>query len=111
MLRSAYFDDFKSGPKVLFWGDGAEIAKLSGWLRAASSGQELLGLRSFTNAVDAKEIVIRPAAVSTGMRAKGAFLDWGLNSEAMLEFAGLIDGLAETDKPSHQYLETALTAK
>lgn len=33
MLRYAFFPDFKSGPKLLLWGDNADMAALSAFLR------------------------------------------------------------------------------
>ena len=105
MLRSAYFDDFKDGPKVLFWGDGTAMRKLADLLRAGSIGKERLSLDSFSDAVDRKSIVIEPASRSFGMQPQGEYFRWRLDSETMLEFAELVDVLAESNEPGHQYLE------
>jgi hypothetical protein len=105
MLRSGYFDDFKSGPKVLLWGDREAMQKLAALLRAASIGHGPLGLDSFSEAVDGRSIVIEPTSRSYGMISQDGWFRWGLDPETSSQFAEMIDVLAEVKEPGHQYLE------
>jgi hypothetical protein len=50
-LRSAYFQDFKDGPKGLFWGDAKAMSDLADLLRASSVGTGPLTLGSFSEAI------------------------------------------------------------
>jgi hypothetical protein len=68
MLRSAYFPDFKGGPKVLFWGDANAMHQLANLLNASSVGTGPLVLNSFITAVDGNTITIRTAYACLGMR-------------------------------------------
>ncbi len=105
MLRSAYFDDFKDGPKVLFWGDGEAMRELADLPRAGSIGKELVSLDSFSEPIDRRSIVIELASRSFGMRPRGEYFRWGLDSETMLEFAQMVEALADASEAGHQYLE------
>jgi len=105
ILRSAYFHNFKGGPKVLFWGDAEAMSKLSNLLRASSIGTGPLSLGSFSEAADRKAIVIHSVSRSVGMRVSGSGFEWGLDTETMISFADMVDVLAESKQPGHQYLE------
>jgi hypothetical protein len=105
MLRTAYFEDFKDGPKVLLWGNRRDMQSLANLLRASSVGTGPLGLDSISNAVDGKPIVIETMTPARGLQPRGYGFEWSLNPETMNVFAELVDKLAESDQPGHQYLE------
>ena len=105
ILRSAYFQDFKDGPKVLFWGDTKAMRDLAGLLNASSVGTEPLALGSFSDAVDRKTIVILPTSPTVGMRFRDSRFEWCLDPETMIDFSDKLNVLAESNKPGHQYLE------
>jgi hypothetical protein len=104
MLRSAYFQDFKGGPKILFWGDASSMRELAKLLNASSVGSGPLVLNSFVEAVDGKTITIRAVTKPSGMQISGNDFQWALDPETMTEFAELVDALAESTRPGHQYL-------
>lgn len=104
MLRSTYYSQFKNDPKVLFWGDARALHKLSSLLRAGSIGTGALSLDPFSEAIDRKTVVIKSVRRSRGMRIRGANLEWALERKAMTKFADIVEGLADTGTPGHQYL-------
>jgi hypothetical protein len=96
---------FKGGPKFLFWGDQKAMSEFAGVLRASAVGNRLLGLQSFSDAVDGKSVVIQPISRSKGLRMVGQYFEWTISKEDMDEFAELVDGLAESTGPGHQFLK------
>ena len=104
-LRSAYFSDFKGGPKVLFWGDARAMNQLGNLLRTSSIGTGPLALGSFIEAVDRRPIVVQTVSRAQGMRPNASGFEWALDPETMTDFAEMIDVLAESNTPGHQYLE------
>ncbi|MEI9931074.1 MAG: hypothetical protein WDM89_11145 [Rhizomicrobium sp.] len=104
MLRFGYFEDFKGGPKFLFWGDGSAVCQLGDLLRSGSVGNGPLGLDPFSKAVDGKTVMIRSVSRSTGLRPAGSYFEWSLSKEDMVEFAELVDVLADRKGSGHQYL-------
>jgi hypothetical protein len=111
ILRSAYFRDFKDGPKILFWGDARALSQLANVLRASSVGTGPLSLGSFSEAVDRKTIVIRTTSPPRGMQVSGSGFEWELDSPTMVDFAEKLDVLAKSNKPGHQYLECGVTGE
>jgi hypothetical protein len=105
ILRSGYFENLKSGPKVVFWGNQRAMNELAGILRACSVGTGALSLDSFSEAVDGRTILIKTVSPPVGMRARANGFDWALDADTMTNFADMIAVLAESCEPGHQYLE------
>ncbi|MBV9570825.1 MAG: hypothetical protein JO056_06265 [Alphaproteobacteria bacterium] len=105
MLRSGYFDDFKGGPKLLFWGDRQDMQALAGAFRAASAGIGAVSLDSISEAVDQKSVVIQPATRPLGILPEDGEFRWILDRETIRQFAEMVDVLAAETGPGHQYLE------
>ena len=111
ILRSAYYSDFKGGPKVVFWGDSKAIEQLANLLRASAIGTGPLALGSFCEAVDGRAIIIQTAVSQCGMQPYGSGFEWNLNAQTMADFAERLDILAESNRPGHQYLECGVTGE
>jgi hypothetical protein len=103
-LRSAYFPDFKGGPKVLFWGDAAALHQLGTSLERASARSERQELAEYCDFIDGKEIALERAARSRGMVPIAGGFRWVLRGEHAARFASLINALARSNVPAHQYL-------
>ncbi len=106
-LRSAHFEDnFKGGPKVLFWGDVEGIRDLRDFLRQIKNATNPLTLSSFCEAADGKEITLIPVSdqLASGMRIKIECLDWMLDPKTADDFAEMVDILASSGI-GHQYLD------
>jgi len=105
-LQSAYFRNFNGGPKVLLWGDRDGMHALSGFLRKLLITPAPATLSGICTAVDRKTITVRMRANrrDTGMRPNGGGLEWTLRLQSADDFAELIDALASSRDPGHQYL-------
>jgi hypothetical protein len=100
-LRSGYFEDFKSGPKVLFWGDPEGISRLRDFLHDPNQWHSL---ESFCKALDGRKITIRAVANwhDAGVRLAPDSLEWTLDPASADEFAEKVGKLVS--KKGHQYL-------
>ncbi len=110
MLRYAFFPDFNLGPKLLFWGDNADMLTLSAFLRqmAVAPREVRLSEVGFCSAAGDTVIVVPQEGAAGGVtRVHGeekAFR-WELDASNAEWFAELIDVLAESSRCGHQYLE------
>ena len=110
MLRYAFFPDFKSGPKLLLWGDNADMMTLSTFFRqmAAAPREVSLSEVGFCSAAGDDVILVPQEGAYGGVtRVRGeekAFC-WELDASSAEWFAELIDVLAVPSKSGHQYLE------
>lgn len=105
MLRSAFFDDFNGGPKLLFWGNAKGMNALAEQLMKCAASSKKICLDTIGTSVDGKTIIIEPVASSAGMRQSGGSFIWRLDSEWMAVFAEMVGVLAVSKTPGHQYLE------
>jgi hypothetical protein len=110
-LRSAYSATLNGGPKVLLWGDAAGMRALGDFLRNMLVVPRAMTLAEFCEAVDGKIITVRMRANrrDTGMRLNHEGLEWTLRPQSADEFAALVEGLAVSGKPGHQYLTCGVT--
>jgi hypothetical protein len=105
-FRSAYFPNFKGGPKVLFWGDTKAIADLAALIRQCLEDFRSLDLTSRGHSVDGRAIILMPSTFPKGMQFTGSRFEWFLDRETMLQFVEMLDSLAKAEGPGHQYLDT-----
>jgi hypothetical protein len=103
-LQSAYFEEFKDGPKVLLWGDAAGMRKLSDLLRDLHRAPDFRPLSTICQSVDGKEIAIKVSSHATGMHFNRETLEWNLSSTLADDFAELVEVLT-TATNGHQYLD------
>jgi hypothetical protein len=109
MLRFALFKDFKSGPKILFWGGPEDVSELSKILREFSAGESKFNLnedRRFLS-VDGSQIILEMGSRTMGMQRESntdSRRKWVLDPEGVEEIAEKLDALSKV-KAGHQYLE------
>jgi hypothetical protein len=110
-LQSAYSATFNGGPTVLLWGDIAGMRALSDLLRKTLVVPSDMTLSEFCEAVDGRTVTVRMRANrrDTGMRLHHEDLEWTLRPQSADDFAALIDTLAASGKPGHQYLTCGVT--
>jgi hypothetical protein len=111
ILRSGYFPNLKGGPTVLFWGDANAMQQLASILRASAIGKGTLALNTVIKAVDDRPIMLKTVAKAEGMQVVEdthghRSLEWLLDPETMVWFAELLESLAQSDGPGHQFLDT-----
>ncbi len=111
MLRYAFFLDFKSGPKLLLWGDNADMLTLSAFLRQMAVAPREVGLSEmgFCSAAGDTVIVVPQKGGRGGVtRVHGEekSFRWELDASTAEWFAELIDVLAKPSCCGHQYLES-----
>jgi hypothetical protein len=107
VLRYAFFDDFKGGPKMLFWGQAAGMPVLAPVLRRASGRPGTFPIMNDAgfHSVDGSRVTIVSGRDESGLRRRsGTAFDWRMTSETAHDFAELVDGLAGADH-GHRYLE------
>jgi hypothetical protein len=104
-LKSAYFQSWKGGPTVLFWGDANGMRQLQDWLRSIG-GSERLALEASCTAIDGNDITaeVVPLEKDAGMRFGSACLTWYVQPALAGDFVEMLDGLA-SGASGHQYLD------
>jgi hypothetical protein len=109
MLRYAYFADFKSGPKLLFWGEGKDMERLTAFLRETARGKEPppFSQLSWSRSVDGSDVAIVIGEGATGLQRRSGELDfvWRLDRETADDFSQKVGALARVGPSGHQYLE------
>jgi hypothetical protein len=110
MLRYAFFPDFKSGPKLLLWGDNADMLTLSAFLRQMAEAPREVALSEVGFCAAAGDaIIVMPQKRSGGgvarIQGEEKAFRWELDASSAQQFAELIDVLAEPSSRGHQYLE------
>ena len=110
MLRYAFLPDFNSGPKLLLWGDNADMLTLSAFLRqmAMTPREVRLSEVGFCSAAGDTVIVMSQKGSHGGVtrvRGEEKAFRWELDASSAEWFAELIDVLAEPSRRGHQYLE------
>jgi hypothetical protein len=108
MLRYAFFPDFKSGPKLLLWGDNADMLTLSAFFRQMAVAPREFDLSEvgFCPAAGDTVIVVPQEGESGGVTrvtGKEKVFQWKLDAASAERFAGLVDVLSA--RIGHQYLE------
>jgi len=109
MLRFAFFKNFKSGPKILFWGGREDISELSKVLREHSAAEREFNLNEdgrFLSA-DGSQIILENGNRTMGMQRESnadSRFKWVLDPEGMEEIAEKLDELNRAGA-GHQYLE------
>lgn len=105
-LRSAYFENWKSGPTVLLWGDATGMRRLEDFLRALWRTPYAPAFEDFCIPVDGNKITIRPVSVErdAGMRHGRDALEWSLHPALAEDFADRIAALVPSAS-GHQYLD------
>jgi hypothetical protein len=102
-LRSAYFEDLYSGPKLLFWGDAEGMSQLRDFLRDPRLWHSL---EQFCMVADGRKITVRAvsnwrdACVDLGPDS----LEWRLDPASADEFAEKVAVLVS--EKGHQYLDS-----
>jgi hypothetical protein len=81
------------------------MGALADQLMRCATRSETACLETIATPVDRKLITIEPAACSDGMRRRDDGFVWRLDSEWMTAFAEMVDVLAVSKPPAHQYLE------
>jgi hypothetical protein len=110
MLRYAFFSDFLSGPKLLLWGNNADMLTLSAFLRqmAVASHEVAFSEVGFCSAAG-DSVIVLPQKGSRGgvtrVHGEEKAFRWELATSSAEAFAELIDVLAEPSVRGHQYLE------
>jgi hypothetical protein len=102
-LRSAYFDDFDGGPKVLIWGDASGLRSLMEVLRTTSNSK--IAFSGFCQCVDGREIILERTSESLGMRSTNSGFGWGVSANDLADFVDKVDALVSSNRSGHQYLE------
>ncbi len=109
MLRYGYFADFKGGPKLLFWGEGKDMERLTLFLQETARGEKAAPFAelNWTKAVGGASVVIDMSHGATGLRRGPGAQDfvWGLDLETVEVFAEKIGALARVGPAGHQYLD------
>jgi len=109
MLRYAFFPEFKFDPTLLLWGDSADMAMLSDFLRqvAAAPGRTNLSGLGFCSAVGQTVMLLSKSESASSVRIleKDGSLEWEIGVSEALKFADMIDTLATSSRPGHHYLE------
>jgi hypothetical protein len=106
-MRYAFFEEFKSGPKVLFWGQPADMPQLAALLRRASSTSGAFRFKDEPNfhSADGSEITLMCGNHPDGMyRTSPASFQWRMTPDAAVDFADLVEVLANGEH-GHQYLD------
>lgn len=113
-LSIGYFENFHyHDPAILIWGDGNGLKILSErLLELCSTKNKVILLRDLPGVWTVHDAHIRLEIVksSYGMirsktSSESKFL-WGLSQSQANQFADLIKGVADSDSPGHNYLET-----
>jgi hypothetical protein len=96
MLRYAFFPDFKSGPKLLLWGDNADMLSLSAFLRQMAVAPREVRLSEVGFCLAAGDIVIiapqkGAAGGVTRVHGEEKAFRWELDASSAEWFAELID--------------------
>jgi hypothetical protein len=110
MLRYAFFPDFNSGPKLLLWGDNADMAALGAFLRQMAMAPREVALSEvgFCSAAG-DTVIVMPQKGNRGgvtrVLGEEKVFRWELDASTAEWFAELIDVLAEPSCRGHQYLE------
>jgi hypothetical protein len=107
VLRYAYFSDFNSGPKLLFWGAPDDMLRLHVELLNVAGGKYdgLFENREFALAVDGAAIEFKLSKRCSGLLAAGpGRFEWILDPECALEFADKVEVLITSGR-GHQYLQ------
>ncbi len=110
MLRYALLPDFNSGPKLLLWGDNADMLSLSAFLRqmAMAPREVRLSEVGFCS-VSGDTVVVVPQKRGRGgvtrVHGEEKAFHWELDASTAEWFAELTDVLAEPSRRGHQYLE------
>jgi hypothetical protein len=111
MLRYAFFPDFKSSPTLLFWGRKADMITFSDFLRrTARTPRNVIRLSEagFYAPTGDTVIVIPKKGLAGGVRrldAEEGTFRWELDVSHAEQFAEMVDVLAVSSQPGHQYLE------
>jgi hypothetical protein len=112
MLRHAYFSNFKQGPKLLVWGNAADIREFADFL--ATTVHKSDGFTSSIPgiAVDDSEVLLVRSGHCDGLqRAANNAFSWCVDRESLSEFIDMVDALAAADGPCHQYLECSVAGE
>jgi hypothetical protein len=110
-LRSAYSPTLNGDPTVLLWGDAAGLNALSDFLRKMLIACGAVTLGDFCEPADGRTITVKMRANrrDTGMRLSHEDLEWTLRPQSADDFAAIIEDLAASGKPGHQYLTCGVT--
>jgi hypothetical protein len=103
-LRSAYFNDFSSGPTVLLWGDATGMRKLCDFLRRMRTPAAALSLSDLCNSVDGRDVTVKIGANSAGVRVDQRTVEWTIHPAMIEDFVAKIEVLGSSGR-GHQYLE------
>ena len=112
MLRHAYFSDFSTGPKYLFWGDAEDMSRLMEAFAAASNGAPKRSLSDIPDSlsVDGSAVIIETVPRDIGLwrdERDPNLYHWQVDGETWLMFADLVEPLTRCSprRPGHQYLD------
>ena len=110
-ISIGYFAEFHD-PTVLFWGSSEAMYQLAAFLRSMArhgKGKALLNEENWINPRRDIRIWFEVSQAASGMNkapgTAGADFNWSITERQALEFADLIESLAESQKPGHQYLD------
>ncbi len=111
MLRHAFFPDFESGPKVVLWGEAADMQRLIDVFAAAANDEGSSYLSDLLDcvSVDGSVIEIETLPEPTGMKRDSAdpsLFHWGVDQDGWYAFVEQLEPLTRcsSQKPGHQYL-------
>lgn len=112
-MHFGYLPDFYySEPAIVLLGDELSLSKLVQFLREIATrpsfGPIALSELSFMRPWRRTHIILNVSGRALGMKraAGSAAFTWHLSQETAQRFADLVDGVATSVGPSHNYLET-----
>jgi hypothetical protein len=110
-----YFPDFKEAPVVLFTGNGTALKRLAQFfenlLVQSPHVSVMLDCQPLFEPKHRTRLTVTLTDAPFGMkrvnRASGEpHFEWGISKNLASRFAELTRGVAESDGPSHQYLDS-----
>ena len=104
MLRCAYLPDGALGPVALVWGQAGDLRELGALLLSLSKSprEERIG-----NPGSPGKVTVRFDDRGRGMQAARDELTWEMAPADAARFSELLDALAASPSPAHQYLDCA----
>ena len=112
MLRYGYFHAFKSGPKLLIWGEVADMARLFEALSQMAAGEGPAALTDIADCLsaDGSTVLLETVGEAAGIERDEDEPDvfhWRVDEEGWYAFQEQVETLTRCTaaKPGHQHLQ------
>lgn len=112
MLRYGYFRDFKSGPKLLIWGEAVDMQRLFEALSLAAAGEGPASLADIadSSSADGSTVLLETVREAAGVERDHDEPDvfhWRVDEEGWYAFQEQVETLTRCNsaKPGHQHLQ------